>query len=234
VRALHIAIGRELGEDLMIVASRAVCLAWAGMVLSGCGSTVLQSEASPSPHPPPSAHPVNRIAAYVAGPDRLVASFQADIAVEAGRRGLATENASVLFPPTHAYADAEIRQGLAARSIDSVMIVKIGDAGAPRQYAGTILQERGGSSGPAAAAVASVNGDPHPTTYSYRLVDAATGRKLWAGDGQIASGAISFMANGNTVEDAVSALFDELQEKGVIGPAGQPSLLPVPGADRGR
>jgi len=170
----------------------------------------------------------------VAGPDRLVASFQADIAVEAGRRGLATENASVLFPPTHAYADAEIRQGLAARSIDSVIIVKIGDAGAPRQYAGTILQERGGSSGPAAAAVASVNGDPHPTTYSYRLVDAATGRKLWSGDGQIASGAISFLANGNTVEDSVSALFAELEEKGVIGPAGQTSLLPVPGADRSR
>lgn len=218
----------------MLMSVRVVCVAVAGISLSACGAALLQSEASPPPQAPPAPHPVSRIAAYVAGPDKLVASFQADIAVEAGRRGLATENASVLFPPTHAYADAEIRQSLAARAIDSLMIIKIGDAGAPRQYAGTILQERGGSSGPAAAAVASVNGDPRPTTYSYRLVDAATGRKLWSGDGQIASGAISLLASGNTVEDSVSALFDELEEKGVIGPASQTSLLPVPGADRSR
>lgn len=202
----------------MLVAVRAFCLVLAAMALSGCGAALLRGEASPheaSQQLPP--RPVRAIGAYVAGPDSLAAGFQANIAVEATRRGLTAENLAALFPPTHAYADAEIRQGLAARSIDSVMIIKIGDAPGRRQYAGTILQERSSGSGPTAAAVAAVNGDPSPTTFSARLIDAASGRKLWDSDGQIASGAFSLFANGTTVEDAVAALFDDLQEKGMIG-----------------
>ena len=144
--------------------------------------------------------------------------FQADIAVEAARHGLAAENVPLLFPSTRPYADAEIRQGLAAHAIDSVMIIKIGNAPGPRQYDGTILQEpspRG--SGPLAAAVASVNVDPSPTTFSATLIDAASGRRLWDGDGQIASGAFSIFANGTTVADAVAVLFGDLPEKGIIG-----------------
>ena len=183
-------------------------------MLAACGPALVQSEAGPQ-FPP---RPVGRIGAYVTGPDSLVASFQANIAVEAARHGLAAENLTLLFPPTRAYADAEIRRGLAERSIDSVMIIKIGDARGQRQYAGTFLQEASaGSSGPTAAAVASVNGYPSPTTFSARLIDAATGRKLWEGDGQIASGAFSLFANGTTVADSVAALFGDLQEKSLIG-----------------
>jgi hypothetical protein len=219
----------------MHVLIRTVCLVLAAPMLCACGAALLQSEASPPPQAP--ARSVSRVAAYVAGPDKLVASFQTYIAVEAAKRGLASQNAAVLFPPTHAYADAEIRQGLAAHAIDGVMIVKIGDAPAPRQYAGTILQERSaGSSSPTAAAVSSVNGDPRPTTFSAKLIDVASGRRLWAGDGQVASGGISYFSYGDTVEDSVAALFDDMQERGVIGPApaaaSQTSLLPVPGADR--
>ena len=127
----------------MLVAMRAFCLALIAMALSGCGSALLQSETSPQLSP----RPVRAIGAYVAGPNALAASFQANIAVEATRHGLTADNVSALFPPTRAYTNAEIRQGLAARSIDSVMIIRIGDAPAQRQYAGTILQERSVGSG---------------------------------------------------------------------------------------
>jgi hypothetical protein len=198
----------------MIVLARGICLALVGLVLSACGSSVVQSEGSP--HLP--LRPVSRIGAYVTGPEALVQGFQADIAVEAARRGLAAENVPLLFSSTRPYADAEIRQGLAAHAIDSVMIIKIGNAPGPRQYDGTILQERSPrGSGPSAAAVASVNGDPSPTTFSATLIDAASGRRLWDGNGQIASGAFSIFANGTTVADAVAALFGDLQEKGIIG-----------------
>ena len=197
----------------MLVAMRAFCLALIAMALSGCGSALLQSETSPQLSP----RPVRAIGAYVAGPNSLAASFQANIAVEATRHGLTADNVSALFPPTRAYTNAEIRQGLAARSIDSVMIIRIGDAPGQRQYAGTILQERSvGSGGPTAAAIAAVNGNPNPSTFSARLVDVASGRKLWDGEGQIASGAYSLFANGTTVEDAVATLFDDLQDKGMI------------------
>jgi hypothetical protein len=181
----------------MFSAVRTVCVALAGIMLSAC-----------------------RLVAYVAAPDALVASFQANIAVEAARHGLAADNALLLFPPTRAYAEAEIRQGLAARSIDGVLIVNVGDAGAQRQYSGTIFQGRyAGSPTAMTSAVSSVNGYPRETTFSARLLDAATGRKLWDGDGQIASGGFAFFDNGATVADSVAALFDDLQMKGIIGPA---------------
>ena len=68
----------------MLVAMRALCLVLAAVVLSGCGSALLQSEASPQLPP----RPVRAIGAYVAGPDSMAASFQANIAVEAARHGL--------------------------------------------------------------------------------------------------------------------------------------------------
>ncbi len=205
----------------MVMAIRAACLALAGMGLAACSSAVLQTASSPQGSGPQGpARPVSHVAAYVVGPNALAASFQADIAVEAARRGLASDNAAVLFPPTHAYAEAEIRQGLATRAIDSVIIIKIGDAGGARQYAGTILQDRSpASAGPTAAAIASINGDPHSTAFTARLVDAASGRALWNGDGQIAAGGLSYFSYGTNVEDAVTALFDDMQEKGLIASA---------------
>jgi hypothetical protein len=200
----------------MLAAARTVCVALAGIMLCACASVLVQGEGGPQLP----ARPVNRLVAYVAGPDSLVASFQAYIAVEAAKRGTAADNALLLFPPTHAYAETEIRQGLAARSIDGVLIVNVGDAGVRRQYAGTIFQARSAVSPPAiASTVASVNGDPRQTTFSAELLDAATGRRLWDGDGQIASGGFSFFENGTTVADSVAALFEDLQEKGIVGPA---------------
>jgi hypothetical protein len=216
VRCFASAVARSPGGSsggIIIVLTRGICLA-GGLVLSACGSAVVQSEGSPHL----ALRPVSRIGAYVTGPDALVRSFQADIAVEAARHGLTAENVTLLFPSTRPYADAQIRQGLAAHAIDSVMIIKIGNAPGPRQYDGTILQERSPrGSGSAAATVASVNGDPSPTTFSATLIDAASGRRLWDGDGQIATGAFSILAYGTTAADAVAALFGDLQEKRIIG-----------------
>jgi hypothetical protein len=198
----------------MFAPIRAACLALAGMMLSACALGSIQGEGSlPAP-----ARPISRLVAYVSGPDSLAASFQANIAVEAAMHGLSAENALVLFPPRRAYADAEIRQDLAMRSIDSVLIINIGNIGVHREYAGTIFQGRSRVlSGAGEAAVASVNGYPRETTFSARLLDGASGRKLWDGVGEVGpqSGLIS---GGPTVSESVGQLFDDLQTKGVIGP----------------
>jgi hypothetical protein len=183
-------------------------------MLSACALGSIQSEGSLQAP----ARPVSRLVAYVSGPDSLTASFQANIAVEAARRGLAAENALVLFPPARAYADSQIRQALAARSIDSVLIINIGNTGVHREYAGTIFQGRSRVlSGAGETAVASVNGDPRETTYSARLLDGASGRKLWEGVGEVGP-QNSLISGGPTVAESIEALFDDLQTKGVIGP----------------
>jgi hypothetical protein len=202
---------------------RATWLALAALTLSACASSLVQGEGSPEAP----VQPVSRLVAYVTGPNSLVSSFQANIAVEAARHGLAAENALLLFPPTHAYADLAIRQGLATRSIDGVLIINVGDAGVQREYAGTIFQGRSPvSSGPAEAAIASVHGYPRPATFTARLLDAATGRRLWEGAGQFGDnkglfgqnkGLFSFDA-GPTVSESVAVLFDDLQAKGIVAP----------------
>ena len=100
---------------------RATWSALAAMTLSVCALALVQGESSLAAP----VRPVSRLVAYVTGPESLVSSFQANIAVEAARHGLAAENALVLFPPTHAYANLEIRQALAAQSIDSVLIINL-------------------------------------------------------------------------------------------------------------
>jgi len=199
----------------MFATFRATSLTLAGMMLSACALASVQGEGNLGAP----ARQVSRLVAYVTGPDSLVASFQANVAVEAAKHGLAADNALLLFPPTHNYADSEIRQNLALRSIDSVLIINVGDFGGQREYAGTIFQGRSRvSPGAGEAAVASVNGYPRETSFSARLVDGATGRQLWEGVGQF--GATSFFpfASGPTVSESVAVLFDDLQAKGVIGP----------------
>jgi hypothetical protein len=201
---------------LMFAPVRAACLILAGMMLSACALGSIQGENNLQAP----ARPVSRLVAYVSAPDSLVPSFQANIQVEAAKHGLSAENALVLFPPTRRYADSQIRQELAVRSIDSVLIIDVGNTGVQREYAGTIFQGRSRvSSGAGEAAVASVNGYPRETMFSARLLDGATGRQLWAGTGQVGgNGFLSFGSGGPSVSDSVADLFDDLQAKGVIGP----------------
>jgi hypothetical protein len=199
----------------MFSAIHAAYLGLAAIALSGC----LTDEIGDADRALPSRQ-VSRIVAYVAAPAALASSLQTSISSEARRRGLAADNALALFPLTRTYTDADIRQALAARGVDAVLIVNVGDSAVPRQYAGTILQGRSVVSSASAAAVASVNGDPRPTTFTARLIEPATARHLWDGFGHVETGGYFSADDGTGPASAVAAIFDELQEKRIITPPG--------------
>jgi hypothetical protein len=197
----------------MFSAIRAACLGLAAITLSGC----LTSETGDADRMLP-ARQLNRLLAYVAGPAVVASNLQTSIGSEARRRGLVADNALALFPPTRNYTDADIRQALAARGIDGVLVINVGEAGVPRQYAGTILQGRSAVSSASASAVNSVNGYPRATTFTARLIEPATSRNLWDGFGHVDTGGIFSADDGSGAASAVAALFDELQEKGIVRP----------------
>jgi hypothetical protein len=196
---------------LMFSAIRAACLALATIALSACAATATRDGELVS-------RPVSRLVAYVAGPGRLASNIQSSINIEARRRGLLADNALNLLPPTRPYTDADIRQALAARGIDGVLIINVGDSGVPRQYAGTIFQGRYPVSSVTMAAVTSVNGYPHPTTFTARLLEPATARNLWDGIGDVDTSGLFSADDGTGAASAVAAIFDELQQKGIIAP----------------
>jgi hypothetical protein len=185
--------------------------------------------------------PVSRIVAYVAGPSALVSGMQSSIGEEARKRGLFAEDAMQLFPPTSTYTNAEIGQGLTANAIDGVLVINVGDTGVLQQYAGTVLTGQysgssyaggtidnfgnvstvslsGTSSGTISATATPVYRYRRQTTFTARLLEPATGRNLWVGDGQVSAGGLLFVGNGASASSSIAAIFDDLQQKGVIGP----------------
>jgi hypothetical protein len=197
----------------MFSAIRTASLALAAITLSGC----LTSETGDAERMLPPRQ-VNRLVAFVAGPAVVASNLQTNISGEARRRGLVADNALALFPPTRNYTDADIRQALAARGVDGVLIINVGDAAVPRQYAGTILQGRSGVPSASAAAADSVNGYPRATTFTARLIEPATSRNLWDGFGHVETGGIFTADDGSGAENAVAVIFDELQQKGIVRP----------------
>jgi len=186
--------------------------------------------------------PVSRIAAYVAGPSPTVSSIQASIGEEARKRGIVAQDALILFPPTRPYTNAEVRQGLSSDGIDGVLMVNVGDTGVLQQYAGTILTGNytgsssaggtintfgntstvslnGTSSGTMTATTTPVYRYKRQTDFTARLIEPATGRNLWVGNGQVNAGGLLFVGNGATASSSVAAIFDDLQQKGIIGPS---------------
>lgn len=188
------------------------------------------------------AKPVSRIIAYVAGPAPLVSSIQASISDEAKKHGLVAEDAFLLFPPTRTYTNAEIQKGLASNGIDGVLFINVGDSGVMRQYAGTILSGQyfgssnamgtvntfgnlstvslnGTSSGTMMVTARPVYGYRRQTNFTARLLEPATGRNLWVGNGQVNAGGLLFVGNGASASNSVAAIFNDLQKKGIIGPS---------------
>jgi hypothetical protein len=198
---------------LMFSAIRAACLALAAIALSACVTTATTGVDSEL-----ASRPVSRLVAYVAGPGRLASSIQSSINIEARKRGLLADNALNLLPPTRRYTDADIRQALADRGIDGVLIINVGEASVPRQYAGTIFQGRSPVSSATMAAVTSVNGYPHPTTFTARLLEPSTARNLWNGIGDVDTSGLFSADDGTGAASAVAAIFDELQQNGIIAP----------------
>ena len=196
---------------LMFSPIRAACLALAATTLSGC----LTSESGVADRMLPPRQ-LNRIVAYVAGPAAVAANLQTTISGEARRRGLVADNALALFPPTRSYTDADIRQALAARGVDGVLIINVGEASVPRQYAGTILQGQSTVPSASAAAASSVNGYPRATTFTARLIEPATARNLWDGFGHVETSGVFTADDGSGAASAVAAIFEELQQKGIV------------------
>jgi hypothetical protein len=179
--------------------------------------------------------------AYVAAPTPLAASIQQSIAEQAQKRGILAEDAFNLLPPTRTYTDAEIRQILAQRNVDSVLVIQVGDSGATKEYAGTImtgqytgtssatgtintfgnmstLSASGMSSGTMTATATPTYRYSRRTAFTARLIEPATARNLWVGNGQVDAGGLLFVGNGMNASSSVSAIFEDLQKKGVIGP----------------
>ena len=210
------------------------CLA--AVLLSGCITTSMQGYADRDLP----ARPVKHIATYVVAPTALATSFQSSIAQEAAKRGIGADDAYSLLPPTRTYNDAEIRKVLAESNVDAVLIINVGDTGVIREYAGTFFQGQysgsmdtsgtvtrngnlsnvsltGSSSGTMTGTSTPMHRYSRQTTFKARLVESATSRNLWVGSGEVSAGGRIFVGNGSSAASSVSAIFDDLQSKGIIG-----------------
>jgi hypothetical protein len=208
----------------------------AALLLTGCITTAMQGYADrdlPT-------RPVKHIAAYVVAPLALATSFQSSITQEAAKRGVAADDAYVLLPPTRTYNDTEIRKVLAESDIDAVLIINVGDTGVVKEYAGTFFQGQysgatdvsgtvmrngnfsnvalnGNSSGTVTGVSSPIQRYSRQTTFKARLVDPVTARNLWVGSGEVSAGGKLFVGNGVSAASSVSAIFDDLQSKKIIG-----------------
>ena len=57
------------------------------------------------------------------------------------------------------------------------------------------------------------------TAFTARLIEPAMARNLWVGNGQVVAGGLLFVGNGMNASSSVSAIFEDLEKKGVIGHA---------------
>lgn len=203
--------------------------------LSGCITTSMQGYADRSlPR-----QPIRHIAVLVSAPGPLATSMQASAAGEGKKHGLIVEDAFILFPPTRTYSNAEVRQGLLTQGVDGVLLINVGDSGVVKEYAGTVfsgtysgntsmsgtatqfgnsanLSIYGSSNGFTTATATPTYSYRRQTAFTARLLEPATGRNLWVGSGQVNAGGALFVGNGMSAGSAMSAIFDDLQQKTII------------------
>jgi len=215
----------------------------AALGLTECTSTTIQGYADrnlPSKE-------VQHLAAYVAAPAPLASSMQASIAEEARRRGILVEDALNILPPTRADTDADVRRILAERGVDGVLLMNVADSGVISQYAGTIFNSyysgtaslngtatnlgggmsavslSGTSTGSGFGTATPIHQFSRKTDFTARLIEPASGRNLWVGNGEVSTEGGRGLIGRLTVTDsasashAISAIFDDLQKKGLIG-----------------
>ncbi len=213
-------------------------LALAAMTLSGCVTTDMQGYADRQlPQ-----QPIQRIAALVAAPPGLATSLQSSIAQEGKKRGILVEDAFLLLPPTRTYSDADVKSELARDGINAVLVLTVGDTGVQKEYAGTVFfgnsttslngvgtaTSFGGMTNVSLSGVANTTTTATATpTYHYsrqtafqaKLVEGSSGRTLWVGNGQVQAGGLLFIGNGANAYSTATAIFNDLQSKGIISPA---------------
>jgi hypothetical protein len=213
-----------------------VSLCSIAVLLSGCITTAMQGYADRDLP----ARPIQRMAAYVVAPTALASSFQSSIAEEAAKRGIGAEDAYALLPPTRTYTDAEIRKVLAESGVDAVLIINVGDTGVVKEYAGTFFQSQysgstevggtvtrngnlsnvslaGNTSGTMTGTSTPIHRYSRQTLFKARLVDPTTARNIWVGAGEVSAGGRLFVGNGSSASSSVSAIFDDLRAKKIIG-----------------
>ena len=145
------------------------------------------------------------------------------------------------MPPTRTYSDAEVKAELAKDGINAVLVLTVGDSGVQKEYAGTVffgnsttsLNATGMAMSSGNMTNVSLNGMSNTTTtatatptYRYgrqtafqaRLVEASSGRNLWVGNGQVQAGGLLFIGNGANAYSTATAIFNDLQAKGLITP----------------
>jgi hypothetical protein len=204
--------------------------------LMGCITTSMQGYADREPPKKPITH----IVAYVAAPPSLAASIHSSIATESKNRGVLAEDALSILPPTRNYTNLEIQKALQSSGVDAVLILKVGDSGIMSQYAGTYFQSQtsgntsingtmttfGNTSNISMAGTSTqtTTGMSTPvyryrrqTAFSAQLLEASTGRTLWVGNGQVNAGGLLFVGDGANASTSISAIFDDLSKKGLIG-----------------
>lgn len=227
------------GRDMWNASSSVVVVA--ALSLAACSSTTMQGYADRD-LPTKS---IQHVAAYVAAPGPLAANMQASIAEEARKRGILAEDALTILPPTRTYTDAEVRKALAERGVDGVLLITVADSGVVSQYAGTIFQSSysgvssaggtitqmgntstvslsGTASGTAVGSATPTYRYSRQTQFTARLLEPASGRNLWVGNGEVDTsggrGLISrlMVSDGVSSSKSVSAIFEDLQKKGLI------------------
>jgi hypothetical protein len=204
--------------------------------LSACITTSMQGYADRNLP----TQPIKHIATYVVAPTALAVSFQSSIAEQAAKRGIGAEDAYALLPPTRTYNDAEIRKVLAESGVDAVLIINVGDSGVVKEYAGTFFQGdysgssvtsgtvtsngnfanvslNGNSSGTMTGMSTPIHRYSRQTAFKARLVDPSTARNFWVGSGEVSAGGRLFVGNGSSASSSVSAIFDDLSAKKIIG-----------------
>ena len=188
------------GRDMWNASSSVVVVA--ALKLAACSSTTMQGYADRD-LPTKS---IQHVAAYVAAPGPLAANMQASIAEEARKR--AAPDALTILPPTRTYTDAEVRKALAERGVDGVLLITVADSGVVSQYAGTIFQSSysgvssaggtitqmgntstvslsGTASGTAVGSATPTYRYSRQTQFTARLLEPASGRNLWVGNGEV-------------------------------------------------
>lgn len=220
----------------MRICVRALPIIAFASILAGCITTSMQGYADREP--PKKA--ISHIVAYVAAPTSLAASIHASINSEAKSRGVIAEDALLILPPTRNYTNAEIQKALQSSGVDGVLIIKVGDTGIMSQYAGTYFQSQtsgntslngtmttfgntsnismGGTSTQTTTGMSTpVYRYKRQTAFNAQLVEASSGRTLWVGNGQVNAGGLLFVGDGASASNSISAIFDDLNKKGLIG-----------------
>ncbi len=213
-----------------------VLLVFLAAALSGCITTSMQGYADRNLP----TRPVGHIAALVLAPGALAANTQSSVREEATKHGVLVDDALVLFPPTRAYTEAEIRNGLLSRGIDGVLVIQIGDSGVVKEYAGTVFYGQysgsslgnvsitnfgnmssgsfnGSSIGTMTAVSTPMYGYRRQMNFTARLLEPSSGRNLWVGNGQVSAGGLLFVGDRANASNLISAIFDDLHKKGIIG-----------------